>query len=259
MRPTVVVSRQCWSRRRLVARSPSFAQPLRCARALSTAAASPVCESCESLPARPAHSIHAVLLTDAAAASWPARFSSSDSPAPIGLCAAIEKAQRRILRANAAQAASTTPSAPDTGATVSQEQHRILASVARITRHSRSTTTMRSVEPNLRHHNRDPDSLLEGWFFAPPLADALLRRSVSALFGAVGRSLWLAVRLQEGDILIFPQRRLLRLDDDGATVEQRAEAVSNTATPQPGHCRRIALATQRVWRGASFRALAAAV
>lgn len=89
------------------------------------------CDSCFRLPSRPAHSIHAVLITDAPATSWPGRLSTSDTPPPHALCAAIDANMNNRLRA----AASTSHTSAQT---------RILASVARITRHSNVTSALQS-------------------------------------------------------------------------------------------------------------------
>ena len=112
------------------------ASPANC-RSLTVDAATVAATDCElcSLPPRPAHAFHVLLLTDSAAATWPARFSTDDTAPPLALCAAIDSAQRRILRA----AAAATPAAGS-----ASTQPRLLASVARITRHSQTTAALQS-------------------------------------------------------------------------------------------------------------------
>ena len=171
------------------------------------------CESCSSLAPRPAHSVHAVLITDSAAVSWPARFSTSDAPPPLALCAAIDAAQKRRLRATASattvSAASTPASASasvsDRAAAAAAQPQRVLASIARVTRHSLATASLQSATAHAQHgaHNRQSSS---GW---------LSRLS----------SVGCADRVREGDVLLFPQRLLLRRTEDGSTVQQQAEAV----------------------------------
>ena len=123
------------------------ASPRRTSRRSLSVAASPVaatdCLSCDSLPSRPPHSLHAVLITGSDATSWPARFSSSDAQPAVALCAAIDSAHKSRMRAAAADATADTTHQPA----------RMLASLARITRHSHSTSKMQSAQ-HTQHSTR---------------------------------------------------------------------------------------------------------